>query len=246
MTCIDGYAMARKGRAGRGARHRRGRLLRRRHRQRGRADAAGAAARRVRAALRAARVLRAAAARPARARLHERGLDAEVARDGGARAAARHDRHRPDDRLLPLRLRRGRAGRRHRRRAGGRRALRRSPRSSPPPGRRRRRTVIKPQLARAAALAPGVARVGGADRPRHRARLPDRHRARLGPHHLELRVLRGRAAAVEAARGVRPRARWRAWRGRSRPTTRRPPAPSCRCWRSACRRARSPPSCWRR
>ena len=30
MTCIDGYAMARKGRAGRGAGHRRGRLLRRR------------------------------------------------------------------------------------------------------------------------------------------------------------------------------------------------------------------------
>ena len=31
------------------------------------------------------------------------------------------------------------------------------------------------------------------------------------------------------------RARWRASPGRSRPTTRPPPAPSCRCWRWACR-----------
>ncbi len=51
-------------------------------------------------------------------------LDAEGAGHGGARAAPRHDRHRPDERLLPLRLRRDRAGRRHRRGAGGGRALR--------------------------------------------------------------------------------------------------------------------------
>ena len=71
MTCIDGYAMARKGRAGAGAGHRRGRLLRRRHGERGRADAAGAAAGRLRPALRPAGVLRPPAAGPARARLHE-------------------------------------------------------------------------------------------------------------------------------------------------------------------------------
>ena len=44
MTCIDGYAMARKGRAGAGAGHRRDRLLRRGHGERGRAHAAGPAA----------------------------------------------------------------------------------------------------------------------------------------------------------------------------------------------------------
>ena len=35
MTCIDGYAMARKGRAGAGAGHRRGRLLSGGHGERG-------------------------------------------------------------------------------------------------------------------------------------------------------------------------------------------------------------------
>ncbi len=106
MTCIDGYAMARKGRAGPALDDRRGRLVRRRDGERGRAHVAGPAARLVRAALRPARVLRAAAAGPARPRVHEHRLDAEGPRHGGARAAARHDRHRPDERLLPLRVRR--------------------------------------------------------------------------------------------------------------------------------------------
>src|SRR5438876_6542137 len=41
------------------------------------------------------------------------GLDAEGTRHGGARAPLGHDRHRPDVRLLPLRLRHRRARRRH-------------------------------------------------------------------------------------------------------------------------------------
>ena len=49
VTCIDGHAMARKGRAGAGARHRRDRFLRRRHLRHRRADAAGAAGRELRA-----------------------------------------------------------------------------------------------------------------------------------------------------------------------------------------------------
>ena len=63
----------------------------------------------------------------------------------------------------------------------------------------------------------------------------------LGPHHLELRLLRGREAAVAASRASSATAPSPAWRGRSRRTTRRPRGRWCRCWRSACRRARSPP-----
>ena len=58
------------------------------------------------------------------ARVHERRLDAQGSGDGRAGAAAGHDRHRPDERLLPFQLRRHGAGRRHRGGAGGGRALR--------------------------------------------------------------------------------------------------------------------------
>ena len=191
-----------QGPRGPGARHRRGRLVRRGHGQRGRAHAARAAARRLRAALRAAGVLRAAAPRPPRARLHELRLDAARARHGRARPAPRHDRHRPDERLLPLRLRRRRARRRHRHRARGRGALRplRDPahrgagdaaRGDPPAARasscRRARSGAMPL----------------ADRARHRDRLPDRHHPRLGARDLDVRLLRDRAEALEAPGGVR-------------------------------------------
>ena len=43
---------------------------------------------------------------------------------------------------------------------------------------------------------------------------------------------------LEDIRRSSARARWRASPARNRPTTRPPPAPSCRCWRSACRPAR--------
>ena len=70
-------------------------------------------------------------------------------------------------------------------------------------GASRRRQVIKPRLRELLPSRAGVARVRGADRARHRARLPDRHPAGLGAHHLELRLLRGRERGLEASRGVR-------------------------------------------
>ena len=57
-----------------------------------------------------------------------------------------------------------------------------------------------------------------------------------------------RTPSSVVSRGVRrssATAPWPAWPGRSPPTTRRPPAPSCRCWRSACRGCRSRRCCWR-
>ncbi len=61
MTCIDGNAMARKGRGRRGAVHRRGRFVHRRHAERDHAHRGGAAARKFCAAVRPAGVHRAAA-----------------------------------------------------------------------------------------------------------------------------------------------------------------------------------------
>jgi len=63
VTCIDGYQMAKKGRAGRGAGHRRDRLVRRGHRRRAGPDAGGAAHRENGALVQLARVFRADVAR---------------------------------------------------------------------------------------------------------------------------------------------------------------------------------------
>ena len=80
--------------------------------------------------------------------------------------------------------------------------------------------------------------VGVADRARQRARFPHRAHAGLGAYHLELPVLRGRAQACRSIRRNSARARSRASPGRNPPTTPPRPAPSCRCWRSACRPGR--------
>ena len=82
MTCIDGYAMAQKGRAGAALSHRRGRLVRRRHLRRDHAHGGGAAARQLRAALRAAGIHRAARARPGVPRLHVVDVAGAHAADG--------------------------------------------------------------------------------------------------------------------------------------------------------------------
>ena len=92
--------------------------------------------------------------------------------------------------------------------------------------------------ARAAADPQGMARVGDADRARHGAGLHGRHRAGLGAYHFELPVLRAGKAHLQASGRVRPGRGRRRRRARNRPTTRPRPAPSCRCWRSACRPAR--------
>ena len=52
--------------------------------------------------------------------------------------------------------------------------------------------------------------------------------------------MRWRSASPRPRRSS-ARARSPAWRARNRPTTRPPPAPSCPCWRWACRPGRSPP-----
>ena len=238
MTCIDGNAMARKGRAGAalciaavgsfiagtfGVLD---------------AHAGRAAARHLRAALRAARIHRAAGARPHLPRLHVDELAAAHAADGGVRAAARHHRHRRDDRAFPLQLRHRRAGRRHRHRAGRGRAVRarRNPGDAEPPGARRSRS--RPKLRELWPSRAGMAAVGDADRARLGARLPDRHHSRLRAHHLELHVLCAGTADLQASGGIRQGRGRRRRRTGSRPTTPHRPAPSCRCWRSAFRPGR--------
>ena len=64
VTCIDGYQMARKGRAGAGARHRGDRLVHRRHLRRDRAEPDRAAGRRLRAVVLLAGIFRADVPRP--------------------------------------------------------------------------------------------------------------------------------------------------------------------------------------
>jgi putative tricarboxylic transport membrane protein len=61
------------------------------------------------------------------------------------------------------------------------------------------------QAARAVAEPPGMAAIGDAHRPRVHSRLPHRAHARLRPYHLELPVLCGRAAAFQASGGIRQR-----------------------------------------
>ncbi len=84
--------------------------------------------------------------------------------------------------------------------------------------------VQQADAARAGSLARGVPAFGGADRARQPARLPDRHHPRLGAHHLFVRVLRPRAPAVAAPGALRPgrhRGRGRARVGEQRRGDRR-------------------------
>ena len=109
MTCIDGHAMAKKGRAGAalciaavgsfiagtfGV---------------DRAHLGRAAACELRAALRPARICRAAGAGPHLPRLHVHHVAHSNVADGVVRTAARHHRHRRHDRAFPLQLRHTRA-----------------------------------------------------------------------------------------------------------------------------------------
>ena len=124
MTCIDGYAMAQKGRAGA-------------------ALCIAAVGSWIAgtfgvvmltliappladlcAALRAAGIYRAPGARPDLPGVHVIDVAAAHTADGMRRAAARHHRHRQHDRPFPLFLRHCRARGRHRHRAGGRRLVR--------------------------------------------------------------------------------------------------------------------------
>src|SRR6185369_5804730 len=122
--------------------------------------------------------------------------------DGVRRAHARHHRHRQHDRAFPLFVRHPRARGRDRHRPGRGRPVR--------PGRDPVDTVRqhdphghRAKTAPAAAQPAGVAPVGHADRARLDPRLPGRAHARLRPYHLELPVLWRRAASLQASGGIR-------------------------------------------
>ena len=219
--------------------HRGGRLVHRRDIRRDRADGDRAAARGLRAALRPARIHRAAGARPRLPRLHVDHLAGAHVADGGVRPAARHHRHRRDDRALPFLIRYPRARRRHRHRAGRGRAVRprRNPRDDEPAGDRRSHP---PEAARALAEPAGVARV---------RRWPIARGSVLG---FFIGIIPGSAHiissflsyAVEKKISKHPeefgKGAVAGVAGPNRRTTPPRPAPSCRCSRSAFRPARSP------
>ncbi len=153
---------------------------------------------------------------------------------------ARLHRHRRDDRPLPLqrstsrnwamasascRLRSGCSG-------SAKSCRRRA--AMPPPA------SISPRLARTAAEPRGVAAVGDADRARHAcwASLSASCRARPTSSRA-FSPTRWRNASPSIPRSS-AKARSQASRDRNRPTTPPRPARSCRCCRSACRPGRSP------
>ena len=94
VTCLDGYQMARQGRAGTALAIAAHRLVLRRHVRDAAHRRLRAAARRGRAEVRARRVLLADGARPHRRRRARERLAAEGDRHDRARPAARHHRHR--------------------------------------------------------------------------------------------------------------------------------------------------------
>ena len=81
------------------------------------------------------------------------------------------------------------------------------------------------------------------DLARHGDRLSHRHHPRLRARDLDVRLLRDRAEGVAAPGGVRPGRGGRRGRARSRPTTPRRRAPSCRCSPSASPARPSPRCC---
>ena len=78
------------------------------------------------------------------------------------------------------------------------------------------------------------------------ARIRDRDHPRAGPRDLLVRLVRGGAASLQASRTVRPRRRGGSGRPGIRQQRGHVRAPSCPCSRSGFRRAPSRPSCWRR
>ena len=99
---------------------------------------------------------------------------------------------------------------------------RRAPRAggAPVPARALPRALPEPR---------GAAALGAADAPRHRARLSHRPDPRAGRDHRLLRLLRRGEARVALPARARDRARSRAWPAPRRPTTRRPAAAWSRC-----------------
>ena len=237
VTCIDGYQMARQGRAGPAL-----------------ATAAlgsffagcvatliiavvGAAAGGSRAQVRPGGILLADGAGPGRRHRAGARLAHQGDRHGGARPAAGPDRHRRQFGRAALHLRRAGAVRRHRLRRGGDGHVRhRGDHRQPGAGRaprglhRQGRAPDADQGRLQARLAGGAAR--------HRARLVPRHPARRRRAALVVRRLHGGEEALQAPRAASARARSRAWPGPRPPTTpaRRPP--SSRCSRSASRATR--------
>ena len=103
---------------------------------------------------------------------------------------------------FPLQLRSRRTGRRHRHRAGGGRTVR-ARRNSVDAKCRRSERHHQPAFARAVADPQGMERGRNADRARHAARIYHRHHSGLGAHHLQLSVVRDRKACLEASRAIR-------------------------------------------
>ena len=159
--------------------------------------------------------------------------------DGGVRPAARHHRHRRDDRALPFLVRYPRARRRHRHRAGRGRAVRprRNPLDDEPAGDQRSAS------ARSCASCGRTARSGASPRCRSRAAAcsdsssaSSRARRTSFPASSPMRSRR----KSRSTRRSSARARSKESPDRNRRTTPPRPAHSCRCSRSAFRRARSP------
>jgi TctA family transporter len=94
VTCIDGYQMARRGKAGKALSVAGDRVVHRRHVRDHRRRGVRPAARRIRAEVRSRRILLADGARPARRRRARERLAAEGHRDDRAGPAARHHRNR--------------------------------------------------------------------------------------------------------------------------------------------------------
>ena len=238
MTCIDGNAMARKGRAGAA-------LC---------IAAVGSfiagtfgvivltlvapplAAFALR--LRPARIHRAARARPDLPRLHVDHLAHPHAADGGVRTAARHHRHRRDDRALPLSRSTSPSSATASASCRWRSACSGSARLLATPSRQVTGDVTAPKLRE---LLADAARNGA------QSAMPIARGSVLG---FLIGIIPGSAHIISSfmsyalerrsrsSRRNSARARWPASPVRNRPTTPPRPARSCRCWRSACRPGR--------
>ena len=121
-----------------------------------------------------------------------------------------------------------RTGRRHRHRAGRGWAVRarRNPRHAEPAGDDRR---CPPEIARTAPEQRRMAASSGTNRARIRTRLRYRHHSGVGAYHFQLHVLRAGKADLQELRKSSARARWPASPDRNRPITQPPQGLSCRC-----------------
>ena len=155
-------------------------------------------------------------------------LDRQGARHDRARPAARPGRHRRQHRHAALHARLPGAGRRHqlRCRRGGRVRHRRDPAQS---GERARPRGRHQPGHRPLAGTRGSEGDGGADGARHAARLGARHSARRRRGARLVRRLYRGEEDLHHSRALRAAAPSRAWRARRAPTTRPRRPPSSRC-----------------